>query len=364
MRNDQQLKLDRQHFTGEKPLNGKRCISVVMPTNGFPIVKGSPISQRENKLGLNGVDRIEKIWEEILITAEPPEEPALMSIKGTPTATTGNHELVIGKKKSRKTLFIVWYVAQYIGDLEKDVLCFDTEQGKRHVWKIKEKFKKVTDKDVPVFYLRGKSPKERRDIIASTIEHWPTRPKIIVIDGIRDLLSNINDPDQCTELMTWLEALTVKHNLHIINVLHQNKTDNNPRGHIGSELLNKAETTIELEKDFKTEVTIVRCESSRNKPFESFAFTHSDDGLPVEVNLPMKGKIVPDSERRSRLIFLFGDESLKYAQLLEKVREHFELGAVKAKSLIAEFCRSGWIVKNGKDHDPNVEYKLMINESK
>jgi hypothetical protein len=357
MRNNQPLNFP----PAEAFVNGKRCVNVIMPERGLPIVKGTTTPMRAVN---SSSEQIKKIWEDIHITSEPPEEPALICIKGTPTATAGNHSLVIGKKKSRKTLFIAWYLSQYDGDLERDVLPFDTEQGKRHVWKAKQKLKRLTGKDVPAFYLRGKSPKERRDIIASTIEHWPTRPKIVVIDGIRDLLSNINDPDQCTELMTWLENLTVKHNLHIINVLHQNKTDNNARGHIGSELLNKAETTIELEKDTKTDVTIVRCESSRDKPFDSFAFTHSDEGLPEEVNLPMKGKILPDSERRSRLIFLFEGELLKPADLMERVREHFEVGGVKAKGLVAEFCRLGWIVKSGKKHDPNAVYKLMINEKK
>ena len=37
--------------------------------------------------------------------------------------------------------------------------------------------------------------------------------------------------------------------LHIHTVLHLNKGDDNTRGHIGSELNNKAETVLLVEKD-------------------------------------------------------------------------------------------------------------------
>ncbi len=94
--------------------------------------------------------------------------------------------------------------------------------------------------------------------------------KIIIIDGVRDLLSNINDPDQSTELLTWLERITTTKDVHIINVLHMNKTDTNARGHLGSELLNKAEITIELELDERSNCTTVKCESSRDTPFSVF----------------------------------------------------------------------------------------------
>ena len=37
--------------------------------------------------------------------------------------------------------------------------------------------------------------------------------------------------------------------IHIHTILHQNKGDENARGHIGTELNNKAETVLLVEKD-------------------------------------------------------------------------------------------------------------------
>ncbi|MCI0528187.1 MAG: hypothetical protein L0Y56_12180, partial [Nitrospira sp.] len=226
--------------------------------------------------------KIKALWQSTMITQAPPPETVLLAIDGTPIATLGNHTLLVGKKKSRKTLFIVLMVSYFLKafpEAAAKILLFDTEQGKSHVWEVRERIRRMTGLSVPIFYLRGISPLDRREFIAGTIEYWSTPPMLIFIDGIRDLMSNINDPDESTELIVWLERLTLKHNLHICNVLHLNKTDNNARGHIGSELLNKAQTTIEMELDEKNACTIVRCESSRGRPFDTFAFTHSQEGL-------------------------------------------------------------------------------------
>jgi hypothetical protein len=328
--------IDLAHTTGEKALNDL----AQKAAQGTPIID----------------------WKSYLITEEPEEVPPLISINGVPVCTPGNHSLIIGKKKSRKTLFIVWLIKQLAGDLSNNVLISDTEQGKRHVWKTRDRIKRASGYNVHVLSLRGISPEDRRKVIETAAQEGII--KLIVIDGIRDLLSNINDPDQCTELVTWIEWLTVTYGIHIINVLHQNKTDNNARGHIGTELLNKAEITIELELDEKANCTLVKCESSRDVPFESFAFTHDADGLPELVSVPHKGKAMTDFERKTRLGYVFEEGPLHRKELIAALKEHFEVGENKAGHLLAEFRRLGWIVKNGADHSPDTIYKLMVSTLK
>lgn len=307
---------------------------------------------------------IRDMWAEVLMEEEPPAEVPIIQRDGVILATLGNNSLVTGKKKSRKTLFLIMLVLWFLeNNSENSVLLFDTEQGKSHVWKVRQKIFQLTGKWVPVFFLRGQSYTERQNIIQKTVQYWPTKLKWIVVDGIRDLLSNINDPDQCTDLVTWVEKINVRYNIHITNVLHLNKTDNNARGHIGTELSNKAEMNYELEKDEKSDVTIVKCESSRDKPFETFAFTHSADNLPELVNVPIKGSVLPDRERKKRLTEVFEENIITYAQFMEGVREQFDCGEKKAKSLIAEFKRIGWVVKGGETGTKGANYKLMITDN-
>lgn len=306
---------------------------------------------------------VQELWDNVLMEEEPPAEIPIIQRDGIVLATLGNNSLVTGKKKSRKTLYLILLIQWFLeNNSEQELLLFDTEQGKSHVWKVRQKIHQLTGKWVPVFFLRGQSYQERQIIIQKTVQYWPRKLKWIIIDGIRDLLSNINDPDQCTDLVTWVEKINVKNNIHITNVLHLNKTDGNARGHIGTELSNKAEMNHELEKDEKSEVTIVKCESSRDKPFETFAFTHSAEGLPQLVNVPIKGNVLPNHERKKRLKEIFGDDILTYAQLIEGIQEQFECGTKKAKSLAAEFKRINWIMKDGTDNTKS-NYKLLVSEN-
>lgn len=319
---------------------------------------------KDNTTLENSEDKVKQLWAKRLITTEPPAEIPLICLSGEPVATSGNHSLITGKKKARKTLFITWLIHQYFLQTPKatadDIILFDTEQGKTHVWKVKNRIKILTGFDLPILFMRGMSPLDRRNLIENTVKYWKKKPKIIVIDGIRDLLSNINDVDESTDVIVWMEKMIIDYNIHVMNILHQNKNDKNPRGHVGTELSNKAEITMELEKDEKAGCTIVRSESSREKDFEPFSFTHSKDGLPEVIGMPIRGEIIPEDTRRTLLFAAFEDGPMVYKELLEEVTAQFAVGQTKAKALIREFKRMGWLTKSGRDRDPKALWKLMI----
>ncbi|EXY62516.1 hypothetical protein M085_5096, partial [Bacteroides fragilis str. 3986 N(B)19] len=77
--------------------------------------------------------------------------------------------------------------------------------------------------------------------------------------------------------MQW----TDEYQIHLHTILHQNKSDENARGHIGTEINNKAETVIQIEKD-KDDCNISKVESvhTRSKDFLPFAFCINDQSLP------------------------------------------------------------------------------------
>lgn len=317
---------------------------------------------KKNSIPKNDESYIKSLWELYQVKDEPHEESPLITIDGTPIAIPGNHTLIVGKKKSRKTLFMIWLVAQFIkagNDNANGVLFFDTEQGRAHVYQIRLKIYKMTGIWIPIFTLRGKSPEERKEFIELTVKHWKHKSKMLVIDGIRDLMSNINDADESTELIVWLEKLTTEYNVGILEVLHLNKTDNNARGHIGTELLNKAVCTIEMELDEKNGCTQVKCESARDKSFETFAFTHDADALPSIVGVPIKGEIMPQEEKRERLEMVFdGDVTLSHDEVVKRCQVEFEVGQTKAKQMVSRMIRNKNIMRFGKAHAPGTVYKL------
>ena len=210
--------------------------------------------------------------------------------------TLGNFSLFIGKAKSRKTFLITAALAAatrkgsalaFLGFLpnhQNNVLYFDTEQGRYHVYKTVKRVCSLSGIDLPsnfkAFSLRKFPPALRLAMIEAAIYNTPNLG-FIVIDGIRDLINSINDEEQSTSIITCLLRWSEECNIHIIVVLHQNKTDKNARGHLGTELQNKAETVLSITKDDKNkDISIVEAEYCRDIDPESFAFEIQIDGLP------------------------------------------------------------------------------------
>lgn len=80
--------------------------------------------------------------------------------------------------------------------------------------------------------------------------------------------------------------------IHIHTILHQNKNDEHARGHIGTELNNKAETVMQIEVDKNdTTISIVSVIHIRDKEFKPFAFHINQDALP-EHTLPKRKESV------------------------------------------------------------------------
>lgn len=310
-------------------------------------------------------DEIKTLWQQTRVTNKPTEIPPLISVQGIPTIRLRNLSLIIGKKKSRKTLFIVWMLCEAIkqGVLADEILLFDTEQDEFDVWLVKDRIFRLTGKEIAVFTVVNQGFKLRKEMISKTILHWEKTPKICVIDGIRDLMRDINSIEETTDIIDWLQNIKGTYGTHVMCILHQNKTSKDARGHIGTELLNKAEITIELERDEKTQCTMVKVESARKKHFEPFAFTHSSDDLPEIVDAPVAGNLIPVDERKKRLASIFEDGALKHGELKKLVMAEFGAGGNKALVMIREFLRNGWVIKSGKDGGKDTVYKLITSDS-
>jgi len=226
--------------------------------------------------------------------------------------TLGNFSVLIGKAKSRKTFTISIAVAAamrsdvvldcFAGSFPPDkrtVLYFDTEQGRYHVQKVVKRICRLAGEDAPVnllvYHLRPLSAVEVLGFIQWHIYNTPG-VGLVIIDGIRDTVNDINDNTEATQrsrdLLRWSEELQI----HILTVLHMNKGNDHARGTLGTELQNKAETVVSIALDpHNKEVSVVTAEMCRDRAFESFAFTVDMSGTPCLV-----GGYVPPMEPATR----------------------------------------------------------------
>jgi hypothetical protein len=301
--------------------------------------------------------------------ADVSEPPSYCTINDIPSLTAGNFSLIYGKKKAGKTFLLGGIIASTInnstqldaikGCLPEDknvVLYFDTEQSKYHSNRSIKRICKLTGNSNPknflAYSLRPLCPVERLAIIENAITTTPN-VGMVAIDGIRDLLkTGINDEQAATELTSLFLKWSYDFNLHIVLLLHQNKGDEHARGHIGSEVVNKAETTISVTKVDKSNIFKVVCEDSRDIPFDDFSFSISEDGLPMAADIPeaRQSKITDPtfipSERHLDMLHIIFKNNLEYTygELRTIIKQEFNIGRDASEKFISYYKSKPWII--------------------
>ncbi len=228
--------------------------------------------------------------------ALPPLEN-LFRFDGTPCFYRGEVTVVAGKAKSGKTCFTSLLMAcclrSGILGLEREqeqplhVMWYDTEQSVQSTHEILcERIIQMVGDDFPtplfdVFNVRMESWDQRMALLEKGIGYH--RPDLVVVDGVRDLVDDINNGTMAQEINERLLHLASRYQCSIVCVIHQNKTgdDDNLRGWIGTELMNKAFEIWISEKLMPERIFAVKQTRSRKQEVErKLYFTFDDKGMP------------------------------------------------------------------------------------
>lgn len=329
----------------------------------------------------------ENIWQKSLIhvTDEFSLPPVVLQAGEAIIGTLDNFSVSTGKAKAKKTFNVSAIVAAALingqvleyrasfPESKRKILYFDTEQSPYHCQLVMQRILRLAGLPIDrepehlrFSHLRAiADPNERREIIRYAIYHTPN-VGLVVIDGIRDLMLDINNSTEATKLVGDLMQWTSEQNIHIQTVFHLNKGDDNARGHIGTELNNKAETVLQITKDNTIpERSIVVPSIIRSKPFEKFAFRLKE--VENDICIPQIDLSYSDNERKSHrfsyqelstnehrkaLEQVFStSEILPYSTLIVALKEAYakivgqSYGQTKLKELLQFLLNKGIVVK-------------------
>ena len=310
---------------------------------------------------------------------EPPIKMLTQTIKGKSytIGTLGNISMVIGKAKARKSFLINMMITTALAegvsygmfqcdapDDKRKVLYLDTEQSKDMVWRAVNRVCKqleISNPNMETLALRSINPRQRLEVVEAAIEKTDG-VGLVIIDGISDLVTSINDEEQATNLSSVLMRLTEEYNIHIMTVLHTNKGDNHARGHLGTYFQNKAETTIEITvNEHNKDISNVEAKYSRDEEIIPFAIRINDIGLPIiEENFstaakkdkPKKGDISQEALWKVLNQAIIGGKGLQYGELIENFKGGYlkvmndTIGDSIIKHLIAKAVLEGVLLKD------------------
>lgn len=222
------------------------------------------------------------------------------SLLPIPIATYGNLSTIQAPPKTKKTFFVSLLASVFLsgknhftGDIKghrenRSLLHIDTEQGKWHASRV---FKRTINMsglsdvdDYHTYALRTLDYKDRIQFIEYCLKHRFEDVGFVFIDGVADLVSDVNNLTECNLLVQKIMEWSATYNCHIMLVIHSNFGSDKPTGHLGSLLEKKAETQIQLEANtVNKEMITVKCKRSRNFSFETFSFKVNDIGYPEVV---------------------------------------------------------------------------------
>ena len=284
----------------------------------------------QRSVEVNSTTDDERWLEQLRITRDKELPPMhfLFRIFGKPCFPRGELVAVTGKAKSGKTLFnsllmacCVNYEALQVQRTpeERDgcwqcqpvrCLWYDTEQSEQSTQDIlRNRLLRMIgpcasppgeggpggDESSPanfydIFNVRSLHYEERMRLFKTAVRKF--RPALVVLDGVRDLMADINDGIRAQEVVEELMKLAQETDCCLVCVLHQNKgaEDRNPRGWIGTELMNKAFEVYACEKLKPENIFMVEQTHTRKYDLGELMFFRMDPEteLPVACEAPAR----------------------------------------------------------------------------
>ena len=317
--------------------------------------------------------------------------PEILKVHGSVIGTLGNFSASIGKAKSKKTFNVSAIVAaalkngtvlRYVAELPEDkrkILYVDTEQSPYHCLKVMKRIFRMAglpdDRDnehLEFLALRKYTPEQRIRIVEQAIYNTPDIA-LVIIDGIRDMVYDINSPGESTRIISKLMQWTDDRQIHIHTVLHQNKNDEHARGHVGTELNNKAETVLQITKSTQDgNISEVKAMHIRDREFDPFAFRINDNALPEVMDgyvfqQPKQDRNFPlteltEQQHREALENGFGKQVVQgYSNVIAALKQGYaSIGYERGRNIHVDLNKflvnKRMIVKEGKGYRYNPDF--------
>lgn len=307
-----------------------------------------------SELTADDVAYLEKVGQcQILMDKYYAPKEYLIKVNSIPTLSIGDIHMVQAQAKQGKTTLATILVAACLCGkfgvveyaLEKDIkiALFDTEQFEydtftqyRNMLSMGgvegEDFERLI-----IYNLRKYGYEERLQFIKEVIRR--EKPQFVIIDGIRDLIPDINDPIGCPMLVQEMMQLASEAGCAILGVLHNNPGEGKARGWLGTEWINKCAYSFELEKSGS--VVTVKTPINRGAPVPEWRFTFGADGKPTCDDSFLEHRLKIDREKEMR-----EKESKNQAKLQSET-----------ETIIAELRNMGGMMKRSEFVDCLVNAK-------
>lgn len=336
------------------------------------------ITKPDEKLKID-FSKIEKY--RILASDEIPKPDIVLQFQDKIIATRKNVFGVTGKAKVGKTFLMTLLnqsvllkgefqntIKSYLPAGKDKIVYIDTEQSSYHVNLVMKRiFDVVGSKKIDnlLMYNFDAVGTDNRLEYTKHLIYNTKGVGLVIIDGIADLVKTINDEIIASEMADNLRIWATECDISIGYVLHQNPGDTGKmRGHLGTILMNKSETVIQISSAIDNDaIKVVEAVQTRNAKPDNWSF-EIIDGIPViqdecytetKPGRP-KAKLLNDIERYGLLNTVFStvknEDGIHSNILIERIRcaytdTHGDISSRKVEDFVKYAKEMNWLVTDG-----------------
>ena len=295
---------------------------------------------------------------------KPPDDPCVFSLAGVEIAHAGNLVTIAAAVKSGKSSVIAAMIASLMGeDPERDylafsgsnpdgktVLHFDTEQSRGDHWRMGMRTIGRAGLEVPPawyqsYSLVSLSPEERLEVIGAMARAAVASGGLhsVFIDGVADLILDVNDPKEPFGLVTALHHLASETGCVVVGAIHHNPGSVKARGHLGSQIERKSESVLVLNK--QGEVITLSCSPARRQEVSGDKAPQFAWDSMSGMHRLLRGRAATGNNLKRERLGVLADEvygtvtAMRWADLRKAIMENRECSQSTADNRINEMVK-------------------------
>lgn len=237
----------------------------------------------------------------------------------------GSVSTLSGKAKVGKTTVMALLIASSLRNGLR-VLWIDTEQGAYYAnttqFYLLQLAKMTYCENLEMYDFREFVPQDKIDLTEALLNKF--QYDLVIVDGVRDYIFDINNPTEATHITIRLMRWSVEYNCHVSMLIHENKQGGELRGHLGTECENKSEIVLSLAQSTdKVPVTIIRCKAVRGRAkFDDFYVRRDEEGLPyIDTSISGYSSLFADEKPKRVAYMEFREYPVSF--LIDLVKEVF-----------------------------------------
>lgn len=204
--------------------------------------------------------------------------------------TLGSLLVLTGKPKARKTTFLhaflsagilrdsIWTIRVELPPERPEIVLIDTEQSIFDLINSLKRIEPIIRKpiaEIPnfsVYSARSFDVEQITNLIETICKNNP-KIGLIALDGLIDLVNDINDVRESKQAITFIKKICDNYNVAIVGIIHQNKGTNFSLGHLGAFASRFAQSELSIEKN----------DDNNSSTMKSTYLRSADEFTPIEI---------------------------------------------------------------------------------